>query len=48
MINLTLSSTNDDNNGKMNANQFDNDFHPTDDDCRMCLLETRGVIKYDS
>jgi hypothetical protein len=52
MINLTLSSTNDDDDGKMNGNQPDDDFQRMDDGFRMCMcmcvLEAGGVIKYDS
>lgn len=48
MINLTLSSTNDDDDGKMNGNQPDDDFQQLDDDFGMSLLETNDVIKYDS
>jgi hypothetical protein len=48
MINLTLSSTSDDDDGKMNGNQPGDDFQRIDDDFGMCLLEASGVIKYDS
>lgn len=48
MINLTLSSTNDDDDGKMNGNQPNDDFQYTDDDFGMSMLEANDVIKYDS
>lgn len=48
MINLTLSSTNDDDDGKMNGNQPDDDFQQMDDDFEMSMLEESDVIKYDS
>ncbi len=47
MINLTLSSTNDDDDGKMNGNQPDDDFQQMDDDFGMSMLEASDVIKYD-
>jgi hypothetical protein len=48
MINLTLSSTNEDDDGKMNGNQPDDDFQRMDDDFGMSILEANDVIKYDS
>ncbi len=48
MINLTLSSTNGDDDGKMNGNQPDDDFQQMDDDFEMSMLEESDVIKYDS
>jgi hypothetical protein len=47
MINLTLSSNNNDNDGKMNGKQHAADFQQADDDFGMCILEIGGVIKYD-
>lgn len=52
MINLTLSSTNDDDDvdGKMNGNQSDDNFQridddDDDDDFGMSLSETNSAIK---
>jgi len=48
MINLTLSSTSDDDDGKMNRNQLDDDFQQMGDDFGMSMLEASYVIKYNS
>lgn len=47
MINLTLSSTNDDDDDKMNGNQPVDDFQQIDDDFEMSILEANDPIKYD-